>query len=117
MLDIGVFWPRTDWPEGQGPQRLTAGRLAGMVLLGPFARTPDPQPAMLEIRPRGVDDLAVPEGLRDVIRPAEFSGGARFGNYLGGLVNRIDGRRGRPGALETAAPEQDSLEPVAEDRD
>ena len=106
VLDLGVFSPRGDWPEGEGPPRLTAGRLAGIALLGPFARMPRPQPAMLEIRPRGDGDLAVPESLRGVIASAEFSAGARFGNYLGGLVNRIDGRAGRPGAQQDAGQEQ-----------
>jgi hypothetical protein len=31
------------------------------------------------------------------LTPAEFSQGAKFGNYLGGLVNRIGGRASRPG--------------------
>ena len=106
VLDLGVFSPRIDWPEGQGPPRLTAGRLAGIALLGPFARMPRPQPAMLEIRPRGGGDLAVPESLTGVIASAEFTAGARFGNYLGGLVNRIDGRAGRPGAQPDAAQAQ-----------
>jgi hypothetical protein len=96
VLDLGVLSPRTDWPEGEGPP--TMGRLVGIALLGPFARQPDPRPAMLEMRARGSADLAVPEPLRARIAPAQFRPGARFGNYLGGLVNRIDGRRGRPGA-------------------
>lgn len=106
VLDLGVFSPRGDWPEGEGPPQLTAGRLAGIALLGPFARMPRPQPAMLEIRPRGDGDLDVPESLRGVVVPAEFSAGARFGNYLGGLVNRIDGRAGRPGAQQDAGQAQ-----------
>jgi len=103
VLDLGVLSPQTDWPEGEGPQRLTAGRLAALAFLGPFARQPDPRPAMLEMRERGAGDFAVPEPLRPVIAPARFSPGARFGNYLGGLVNRIDGRRGRPGTAPAAA--------------
>jgi hypothetical protein len=101
VLDLGVLSPRTDWPEGEGPPSM--GRLVGMALLGPFARQPDPRPAMLEMRERGPADLAVPEPLRARIAPAQFRPGARFGNYLGGLVNRIDGRRGRPGAAPDPA--------------
>ena len=104
VVDLGVISPRTDWPEGEGPQRLTVGRLAGIALLGPFARSPQPRPAMLEIRSRGAADLTVPEALRAAIAPVEFSDGARFGNYLGGLVNRLDGRRGRPDPPLDSAP-------------
>lgn len=113
ILDLGVFSPRTDWPEGEGPENLTVGRAAGMVLLGPFARRPDPRPAMLEIRERNAGDLAVPEPIRATIVPARFREGARFGNYLGGLVNRIDGRRGRPDAVPAtdATPEDGSQQP------
>lgn len=77
------------------------------MLLGPFAKMPEPRLAMLEIRSRGADDFAVPESLRGVITSAQFSDGARFGNYLGGLVNRIDGRRGRPSVQQAAIPEQE----------
>lgn len=100
ILDLGVLSPRTDWPEGQGPP--TIGRLVGVALLGPFARMPDPQPAFLEIRERGSGDMEIPAPIRAAIVPAQFQPGARFGNYLGGLVNRLDGRRGRPGATPVA---------------
>ena len=103
VVDLGVFSPQTDWPEGEGPQRLTAGRIAQMAFLGPFARAPDPQPARLEIRERGAGDLQLPEPLRSQAVRAQFRDGATFGNYLGGLVNRVEGRRGRP-AGETAPP-------------
>lgn len=114
VLDLGVLSPQTDWPEGEGPQRLTVGRVATLALLGPFARQPDPRPAMLEMRERGAGDFAVPEPLRPVIAPARFSRGASFGNYLGGLVNRIDGRRGRPGTAPAAvSTPSDQGEPPA----
>lgn len=112
VLDLGVLSPQTDWPEGEGPP--TVGRLVGIALLGPFARQPDPRPAMLEIRERGAGDFAVPELIRPVIAPARFSPGARFGNYLGGLVNRIDGRRGRPGAAPVPTPPEQSPLPPAD---
>jgi hypothetical protein len=104
VLDLGVMSPVTDWPEGERAPGLTVGRVAALALLGPFARQPDPRPAMLEMRARGVGDFAVPEAIRTLVAPATFRPGARFGNYLGGLVNRIDGRRGRPGAV--AAPSE-----------
>jgi hypothetical protein len=103
ILDLGVLSPRTDWPEGESAPRLTAGRLAGMALLGPFARAPVQRPMMLDMRARGAGDLAIPAPLAAAIAPAQFQAGARFGNYLGGLVNRIDGRRGRPDAPPAGA--------------
>ena len=104
ILDLGVLSPRTDWPEGESAPRLTVGRLAGMALLGPFAHAPDPRPAMLDFRARGDGDLLVPAPLRAAIAPAQLQPGARFGNYLGGLVNRIDGRRGRPDPAAAPVP-------------
>lgn len=114
ILDLGVLSPATDWPEGQGPQRLTVGRLAGLALLGPFARMPDPQPAMIEIRARAGGDMEIPAQIRTAIVPARFQPGARFGNYLGGLVNRIDGRHGRPGAASPASPADQPDRPTAD---
>jgi hypothetical protein len=35
---------------------------------------------------------------------ADFAEGAKFGNYLGGLVNRIGGRATRGQAVAAAAP-------------
>jgi hypothetical protein len=107
VVDLGVFSPQTDWREGEGPQRLTAGRIARMAFLGPFARMPDPQPARLDIRERTAADLPVPEPLRPRIAAVQFRDGATFGNYLGGLVNRIDGRRGRPAADDPALPAEE----------
>lgn len=104
VVDLGVLSPATDWPEGESAPRLTAGRLATLALLGPFARTPEQRPAMLDMRERGAADFAVPAQLRAAMVPVRLQPGARFGNYLGGLVNRIDGRRGRPDAASTLAP-------------
>ncbi|HEV2078318.1 MAG TPA: hypothetical protein VGR19_00250 [Allosphingosinicella sp.] len=106
VIDLGIFSPGGDWPDGEGPFKLTAGKLVGMALLGPFAKGPKPQPAMLAIRERTADDMPVPEPLRARVVSAVFTSGAKFGNYLGGLVNRIDGRKGRPGSqpVEAAAP-------------
>jgi hypothetical protein len=96
VLDLGVLSPKTDWPEGQGPG-ISAGQIAKIALLGPFAKMPKAQPAMLEMRPRGSSDLAIPEPFRARATAAAYTPGAKFGNYLGGLVNRLDGRKGRPG--------------------
>jgi hypothetical protein len=96
VVDLGVMTPRTDWRDGEGPEKLTAGKLAGIMLLGAFAKKDDPTPAMIEVRERAVSDLALPPELAaKVVLKAEYARGAKFGNYLGGLVNRIDGRTGR----------------------
>ena len=96
VVDLGVLSPATDWLEGKSEPRLTVGRVATLALLGPFARTPERRPAYLDLRERGAADFAVPAQLRSAIVPVRLQPGARFGNYLGGLVNRIDGHRGRP---------------------
>lgn len=108
VVDLGVLSPATDWPEGETAPRLTAGRLATLALLGPFARSPEQRPAMLDIRARTASDIAVPAQLRAAIAPASLQPGATFGNYLGGLVNRIDGRRGRPGGASAEATSQEA---------
>jgi hypothetical protein len=114
VVDLGVLSPLTDWPEGESAPRLTAGRLATLALLGPFARSPEQRPAMVEMRARTAADLAVPAQLRAAIVPASLQSGATFGNYLGGLVNRIDGRRGRPGASAEASSPEPSAPPPSE---
>ena len=104
VVDLGVLSPAMDWFEGESAPRLTVGRVATLALLGPFARTPEQRPAMLDMRERGATDFAVPAQLRAAIIPVRLQPGARFGNYLGGLVNRIDGRRGRPDAAPPPVP-------------
>jgi len=98
VVDLGVLTPRGDYPEGEGPYRLTAGKVAKIALLGPFAKQPKPVPAMVEMRSREASDMAIPVSLRAAAKPASFQEGAKFGNYLGVVVNRIGGRKGRPGA-------------------
>jgi hypothetical protein len=93
VTDLGVVIPATDWPAGEAPQpqKLTAGKLLGAVVAGPFAKAPPIAPARLSFRPRGEGDL-IPRGIPvDRLTPVSFERGATFGNYLGGLVNRIDG--------------------------
>ena len=102
VVDLGVAEVTGDYPPGKGPYKLTAGKLMKAALLGPFAKGPKPQPAMAAFRARGAGDLPVPAGLRGRVTDVAFVSGAKFGNYLGGLVNRVDGRAGRPGG-ESAA--------------
>jgi hypothetical protein len=92
ITDLGVVSAVPDWPKGEESEPMTAGKLFGAALAGPFAKAPPVAPSRLTFRPRGSDDIAVPAGLApDRVVPVSFSYGATFGNYLGGLVNRIDG--------------------------
>lgn len=111
VLDLGVFEPQreeTDNPDA----KLTGGKLIGMMFLH---QRIEPVPNRLTIRPRGDGDIAIPAWLasRPLVQPAFVYGGT-FGNSLGGLVNRIDGKDGRGRAIGTAAylskPGQPSVE-------
>ena len=90
VTDLGVAEPAMDWAEGERAQN--AGDLMKTALLGPFAKRPDIAPARVSFRPRTERDIQVPVGLpRDKLRTVSFVANAKFGNYLGGLVNRIEG--------------------------
>jgi hypothetical protein len=90
VTDLGVAEPAMDWAEGESAPDV--GDLFKTAFLGPFAKRPDIAPARVSFRPRTDRDIQVPAGLpSDKIRPATFVANAKFGNYLGGLVNRIDG--------------------------
>ncbi len=93
--DLGVFKPVTDWRPGE-TQGTSLGELMGAGLGGMFVKRRDPTPAMVTWHPRGPTDLAIPPEV--LVRKPEqvvYEPGARFGNYLGGLVNRMGGRKSR----------------------
>lgn len=90
VTDLGVVEADIDRPEDYRPTK--ASDVVGAALLGPFAKRPDVAPMRLSFRPRSSGDLGVPAGLlQSKVRPVSFTPGAKFGNYLGGLVNRIEG--------------------------
>lgn len=90
VTDLGVVTGETDWAEGDGPQR--TGDLFKTALLGPFAKRPAIAPARAVFRERTATDIPIPAALAAAgVRPVHFATGAKFGNYMGGLVNRIDG--------------------------
>lgn len=91
VTDLGVVSAEPDWAEGQ--KQATVGSVLSAAFLGPFAKRPDVAPLRATFRPRTVADLQVPAGLTVV--PVQFQGNATFGNYLGGLVNRIEGVNAR----------------------
>lgn len=108
VTDLGVATVANDYGEGEAPEKLTAGKLAKAALLGPLLGgriAPKSVPAMVSFRQRGAADLALPASLRSRATPASWSGPLRFGNYLGGLVNRMGGRKARAAIGTEAATE------------
>ena len=94
VTDLGVVEAEPDWAEGQ--KRPNMGRLLGSAMAGPFGKSPDIAPMRASFRPRSAGDIPIPAGLAaDRVKPVAFTPGARFGNYLGGLVNRIEGVNAR----------------------
>ena len=94
ITDLGVVTAEPDWAEGQ--KAADGGDVLTAALAGPFAKGPDIAPMRLTFRPRGEGDIPIPAGLpADRVRQPAFTPDAKFGNYLGGLVNRIDGVNAR----------------------
>jgi hypothetical protein len=90
VTDLGVVTAEPDWAEGQEPPDV--GDVFKMALAGPFAKSLEIAPMRATFRPRTNGDIPLPAGIpADKIRPVTFTPGAKFGNYLGGLVNRIEG--------------------------
>src|SRR5439155_4584569 len=90
VVDLGVVSVQKDWAEGQEPP--SVGSIFAAALAGPFAKGPDIAPLRATFRPRGSGDMAPPAGLPvERVHPVSFTPGATFGNYLGGLVNLIEG--------------------------
>ena len=106
VTDLGVVTAEPDWAEGQEPPDV--GDVFKAALAGPFAKSPDIAPMRLTFRPRAAGDIPLPAGIAaEKVRPVAFTPGAKFGNYLGGLVNRIDGvnaRRRAAGATTAPSP-------------
>lgn len=104
LTDLGVATVTTDYAEGEAPYKLTAGKALKLGLFGAFAggdALPQPIPKAVGFRARTATDLAMPQVANGAARPVAWGGEVRFGNYLGGLVNRIGGRKDRPGAVGT----------------
>lgn len=90
VTDLGIVEAEPDWAEGQDPPE--AGDVLKSAFAGPFAKSPDIAPMRATFRPRSAGDIPLPAGIaRDKIRPVAFTPGAKFGNYLGGLVNKVEG--------------------------
>ncbi len=90
VTDLGVVEAEPDWAEGQDPPEI--GDVFKSALAGPFSKSPDIAPMRAVFRPRAGGDIPIPAGIpAGKVRPVEFIPGAKFGHYLGGLVNRIEG--------------------------
>lgn len=90
ITDLGVVMGTHDWAEDQ--RVATVGEVFKSAMFGPFAKKPDIAPMRATFWERGPEDIALPNTLPlDRIRKVTFIPDAKFGNYLGGLVNRIDG--------------------------
>ena len=104
IVDLGVVSAEPDWADGQKPP--TAGSVIGAAFAGPFAKRPDIAPLRATFRPRGTSDMGFPVGIpAERVTQVAFEPGATFGNYLGGLVNRIEGVNAgsRAGAMAPAS--------------
>lgn len=119
VTDLGIVESATDWADGDRPMSMgdaVKNALVSGLTLGLASKAPPMAPARVSFRPRGNDDLPLPAGLSaDQVRPVLFVPDATFGNYLGGLVNRIEGvnalaraRSARSGQTIDATPEASS---------
>lgn len=113
VTDLGVVSVYSDFPQGQKRDVLTAERLLkGALMGGIFGSTlPQPMPKAVDIRPREPSDMPLPSLLARAT-PVVWSGEVRFGNHLGGLINRKGGRKAR---LRALVAEQAAVTAEAED--
>jgi hypothetical protein len=94
ITDLGVVSGTADWAEGD--RALTMSEMIGNAFIGPFGKKPAIAPMRASFRPRSSNDLPIPTGLpMGKVQPVAFIPNAKFGNYLGGLVNRIEGVNNR----------------------
>lgn len=101
VVDLGVMTPAIDWVEGEGPRGL-GGLVLGAALFG-RTKPKELRPVRVTWRPRGATDLPAPATLQArTITAVSFTPDQKFGNHLGGLVNRFGGRAARPGAASPA---------------
>jgi hypothetical protein len=101
VTDLGVVTVYSDFPDGEKRDVLTAGRmLKGAFMGGIFGSTlPHSMPKAIDVRSRTQSDMALPPIFAGIARPVEWAGQVRFGNHLGGLVNRMGGRKARNQAM------------------
>lgn len=114
VTDLGVATVYSDCPEGDKCETLTMGRLLKGGLMGGLFGSikPPPMPKAVDFRARGTADLQLPALLAAAAHPVSWSGEVRFGNYLGGLINRMGGRKARPGAVPPQVAPTAAVQPA-----
>jgi len=109
VIDLGVLKPAIDYPPGENAKSV-GGAMLGAMFFGSL-RSKNLRPVRMDWHARAATDLPVPAILAGrQVQPAAFEPGAKFGNYLGGLVNRIGGRAAR---FKELAAEQGTLTEAA----
>lgn len=103
IVDLGVLTPVR--PASDNPDtKLSAGKVLKAMFL-PVGLKIEQVPLTMTVRERGAEDIALPEWLaRHQPVKARLTYGSRFGNYAGGLINRIDGEAGRARVGESETP-------------
>jgi hypothetical protein len=95
VIDLGFMKPKVDRLEGEEPKSQASAFLSALTVGS--MKPKDERPVRLEMRARTQSDLALPPGLLNVpLSQPSYEEDKRFGNHLGGLVNRIGGRASRP---------------------
>ena len=110
VLDLGVMKPAVDWLEGEGPKSMMGG-IMGAALFGSM-RPKELRAVRIDWHQRTAADMPLPPELSSApVRQVSYSPDAKFGNYLGGLVNRFGGRASRPAtAPQPPAPAADTAQ-------
>lgn len=116
LTDLGVAAVTTDYAEGETAYKITAGKALKMGLFGAFAgdAMPQPIPKAVAFRARTASDLALAGTAIGPVKAVTWGGEVKFGNYLGGLVNRMGGRKDRPGADATNPAPAASVPPLGD---
>jgi hypothetical protein len=110
VVDLGVLTPMMDWAPGEKAKSVGSAMMGG-ILFGSM-RPKNLRPVLVEWHARTAGDLPLPPQLGDrQAKPVAFVPGAKFGNYLGGLVNRMGGR---PARFKELAAEQAEPSTAAE---
>lgn len=108
VTDLGVADIYTDFPAGEKREVMNNGLLLKYALTGGLFTSLKPTvPSAVNFRPRVGTDLMLPPIFANA-RLVTWIGQVEFGNYLGGMINRLGGIKSRPGRNEGAATAQPS---------
>lgn len=117
VTDLGVANVYSDFPEGEERQIATAGSMLKGALSGGLLGgvLPKPMPRAVDFRPRQHGDLQLPAPFAAKAAGVAWAGQVEFGNYLGGMVNRMGGikSRGAPASPVAETPQTVEIAPAA----